>query len=191
MDNLVRHLKSIIIAVLRVARESMPDQFGDKLRYLRRRHKLTQADLARWLKLVSQSHISYLESRRKAPSLDLVLRVAEVFGVSPDYLLRASIPAELAVLPPATPATDQDAAPQVRLLGAKLHALRRTHGWTQWDVAQRVAPTTQAYISLLEAGQKTPSPDLVLQLADVFGVTTAYLLCDRIPIEIVDERSDR
>jgi transcriptional regulator with XRE-family HTH domain len=160
----------------------MAGQFGNKLRYLRRHHKLTQADLARWLVLVSQSHISYLESHRKAPSLELVLRVAEVFGTTTDYLLRDSIPVELETLPEAHPTTSETQEPQVRLLGAKLHALRRQRGWTQWDVAQRLPSITQAHISFLEAGRKAPSLDLVLHLAGIFGVTTDYLLRDNLPI---------
>lgn len=169
----------------------MPDQFGDKLRYLRRSHRLTQADLARWLVLVSQSHISYLEAHRKTPSLELVLRVADVFGVTTDYLLRDTIPVELIPLPAATPATNADAEPQVRLLGDKLYALRRQRTWTQWDVAQRLPSTTQAHISFLEAGRKAPSPDLVLQLAEVFGVTTEYLLRDRVPVAGSEDATTR
>jgi transcriptional regulator with XRE-family HTH domain len=160
----------------------MPDRFGDKLRYLRHRHTLTQTDLARWLVLVSQSHISQLESHHKTPSLEVVLRVADVFGITTDYLLRDTIPPDLDTLPEAHPATAEDMPPQVQCLGAKLAALRRQRGWTQTEVARRLAPITQAHISFLEAGRKAPSPGMVLQLADVFGVTTEYLLRDRVPV---------
>jgi transcriptional regulator with XRE-family HTH domain len=160
----------------------MPDRFGDKLRYLRQHYKLTQADLARWLVFASQSHISHLESHRKTPSLELLLRVADIFGTTIDYLLRDGIPIELAILPEAPCPPDKDTDPQVRLLGAKLTALRRQRGWTQGDVAQRLTSVTQAHISFLEAGRKAPSLDLVLQLADVFDVTTDYLLRDSIPV---------
>jgi len=106
----------------------MPAQFGNKLRYLRRRHNLTQSDLARWLVLVSQSYISYLESHRKTPSLELVLRVADVFGITTEYLLRDDIPIDLPTLPDATPASTQDDTPLLHHLGAKLKTLRRQRG---------------------------------------------------------------
>lgn len=168
----------------------MPDRFGDKLRYLRQRHMLTQTDLARWLVLVSQSHISQLESNYKTPSLDVVLRVADVFGIPTDYLLRDTIPPELETLPLASPATAEDPTTQMQFLGAKLAALRRQRGWTQTEVARRLAPITQAHISFLEAGRKAPSPDMVLQLADVFGVTTEYLLRDSVPIAENDHSAE-
>lgn len=160
----------------------MANQFGDKLRYLRRHHHLTQGDLAHLLVLVSQSHISYLESHRKAPSLELVLRIADVFGVTTDYLLRDHMPVETISLPTAMPTKAGDEPPQVQQLGVKLHALRRQRGWTQWDVAQRLPSTTQAHISFVESGRKVPSLELVLQFADLFGVSTEYLLRDSMPV---------
>jgi DNA-binding XRE family transcriptional regulator len=36
---------------------------------------------------------------------------------------------------------------------------------------------------LLETGRSEPSIELVLMLADIFGVTTDYLLRDAIPID--------
>jgi transcriptional regulator with XRE-family HTH domain len=51
-----------------------------------------QTELSLQLALRTQAHISLLESGRKEPSIDLVLRIADVFGVSTDYLLRDAIP---------------------------------------------------------------------------------------------------
>ena len=44
----------------------------------------------------------------------------------------------------------------------------------------------QGYISNLEAGRKAPSLELVVRVADLFGVTTDYLLRDSIGIEASD-----
>jgi transcriptional regulator with XRE-family HTH domain len=74
--------------------------FGEKLRGLRRQRSLKQTDVAQGLELVSQAHISYLESNRKEPSIDLVLKIAAFFGVTTDYLLRDSIPIDPSAPPP-------------------------------------------------------------------------------------------
>jgi transcriptional regulator with XRE-family HTH domain len=75
-------------------------RFGEKLRGLRRQRSLKQTDVAQGLELVSQAHISYLESNRKEPSIDLVLKIAAFFGVTTDYLLRDSIPIDPSAPPP-------------------------------------------------------------------------------------------
>lgn len=54
-----------------------------------------QADLARQLGLRTQAHISLLEAGHKEPSINLVLRIADLFGVTTDYLLRDDIPVSL------------------------------------------------------------------------------------------------
>ncbi len=61
-------------------------RFGGKLGAFRRKRGLSQVELARRLD-VHQSMISYLEGGRKEPSVDLVIRIADLFVVSIDDLL--------------------------------------------------------------------------------------------------------
>jgi transcriptional regulator with XRE-family HTH domain len=70
----------------------LPRMFGTKLRHLRVHRNLTQLDVASQLGLAAQAHISFLEADRKVPSIDLVLRLVDFFGVTTDYLLRDDIP---------------------------------------------------------------------------------------------------
>jgi transcriptional regulator with XRE-family HTH domain len=49
---------------------------------------------------------------------------------------------------------------------------------------------SQAYVSNLEAGRKTPSPELVVRIADLFGVTTDYLLRDDVAMEGIDTQDE-
>lgn len=72
----------------------MPHLLGDKLRYLRTQRQMTQVELAQRLGLAQQGYISNLEAGRKAPSLDLVVQIAELFEVTTDYLMRDAIPVE-------------------------------------------------------------------------------------------------
>jgi len=155
--------------------ESMLALFGDKLLHLRRRHKLTQIDLGQRLD-AKRAHISNLEAGRRAPSLDLVVRAADLFGVTTDYLLLDSIPVEAVTAHTGTQSPDLPLLSQ--LFGAKLRQLRKLHNVTQLELIQRLGLKSQSHISLMEADQSDPSIEMVIQLAGLFGVTTDYLLRD-------------
>jgi transcriptional regulator with XRE-family HTH domain len=65
--------------------------FGERLRDLRLKRDLSQSELARLLGLAARAYISNLEAGRKMPSLDLAMQIAELFGVTTDYLLRDTV----------------------------------------------------------------------------------------------------
>src|SRR3954463_11569101 len=101
----------------------MPALFGAKLRYLRREHKVTQVDLANKLGLASHTHVTKLEAGQRTASLELVVRVADLFKVTTDYLLRDSLPVELVEgVPQATTDYSGEQTAWPLLLGAKLRA---------------------------------------------------------------------
>ena len=60
--------------------------FGVRLKALRQRKKLTQAELADLLS-VTKSVISAYENDLRMPSYDILLHISEIFDVSTDYLL--------------------------------------------------------------------------------------------------------
>jgi transcriptional regulator with XRE-family HTH domain len=155
--------------------------FGAKLRLLRSHQEMSQAELARLLYLASRAHINNLEAGRRIPSLDLVLKVARIFGVTTDYLLRDTIQPE--ALPDHQTAYMATEQVSLRQFGEKLRRLRLQHARTQLDVAQHLELHTQAHISLLESGRSEPSLALVLKVADLFTITTDYLLRDDIPVQ--------
>lgn len=67
----------------------LPHQLGVRLRALREQAGWTQHQAAQALGLTSQAYISNLEQGRKElPSIDIALRMADVYGVSLDDLLR-------------------------------------------------------------------------------------------------------
>lgn len=157
--------------------------FPERLRALRQSRYLTQAALAQQLGLVHQGHISNLEAGRKAPSIDLVLRIADLFGVTTDYLLRGQ---------DNTPDAIENANMQnstshlLRLFGAKLRYLRSQKNVLQVDLARELGLARQGYVSNLETGRTDPSLDLVIRVSNYFDVPTDYFLRDSIPIESVD-----
>lgn len=59
--------------------------------------------------------------------------------------------------------------------GKKLKSLRTEAGMTQADLTKRLS-ITKSVVSYYELQERTPSPDVLIQLADIFHVTTDYLL---------------
>ena len=68
-------------------------------------------------------------------------------------------------------------------LSEKIVSLRKAHGWSQEDFAEKLNVSRQA-ISRWENGTALPDAQNVLQISKLFGVTTDYLLND-------DYESDR
>jgi transcriptional regulator with XRE-family HTH domain len=68
----------------------MIHRFGEKLKTLRRRHKMTQQELADQIETV-QSYVSLLEHGEREPSAEVVLRVSLIFNISADQLLQDNL----------------------------------------------------------------------------------------------------
>lgn len=158
----------------------MPQLFGEKLRKLRRQQKLTQAELAQQLDLASHAHVANIERGQDVPSLALVLRIARLFGVAIDYLLRDAHPTDQILPSILNGQTFSTISPS--LFGEKLRALREQNNLNQIELARQLSLARQGYVSNLETGRKSPSISLVVQIANLFSVTTDYLLLDEIPV---------
>ncbi|NNJ13539.1 helix-turn-helix transcriptional regulator [Chloroflexales bacterium ZM16-3] len=152
----------------------MPAHFGAKLRQLREDQRLTLQELAHRLGLTSRSHIANLESGRDRPSLDLVVRAAVLFGVTTDSLLRDTVP----VMDIHAASVRDISAPGVDAarLGQQVRTLRQERGLTQTALAQQLGPAGQSGIAKIERGEKLPSLERIVQLADVLGVSCDALL---------------
>jgi transcriptional regulator with XRE-family HTH domain len=64
------------------------EQFGKKLKILRRTKGLTLKELAKELGYESHSYLSELESGKKYPTIDLVISLSRYFLVTTDQLLK-------------------------------------------------------------------------------------------------------
>ena len=149
----------------------MSDLFGAKLRFLRLQHGLSQLELAGKLGLAQQSYVSHLETGKKEPSLELVVHIARLFQTSTDYLLRDTVQVEQTDGEPYIQSPVQTAT-----FGQKLEQLRRDAKLTQTQLAHKLLLAQPGYISNLEKGRKFPSPILIVRIADLFDVTTDWLL---------------
>lgn len=63
--------------------------FANRLRQLRKAHRISQAGLAKVIGITQQA-ISYYESGKDIPTLDVLIRLADFFDVSLDYLVGRS-----------------------------------------------------------------------------------------------------
>lgn len=63
--------------------------FSEKLKALRKKHGHTQSTLAHLLN-VSQNAIYNWENGKREPNLDTILKIADIYGVSIDYLMGMS-----------------------------------------------------------------------------------------------------
>lgn len=66
------------------------DRFGEKLRCLRKRHQLTLIDLGNLLN-VHNTFVSQIEKGRRIPNAEMILKVADIFGVTTDQLMRDNL----------------------------------------------------------------------------------------------------
>ena len=64
---------------------------GSRIAALRRRSNMSQAELARQLK-ISPSAVGMYEQGRREPSVELVVEMAGLFSVTTDYLLMGTEP---------------------------------------------------------------------------------------------------
>jgi transcriptional regulator with XRE-family HTH domain len=60
--------------------------FGEKLRQLRKRKKLTQEQMAELIE-IHESHVGRYEKDFSSPTAQVLIRIAKLFNVSTDYLL--------------------------------------------------------------------------------------------------------
>jgi transcriptional regulator with XRE-family HTH domain len=62
-------------------------RFGEKLRFLREQHGMTQQNLADALGFAAHVHIHNLETGKKQPNVELVVKLCKLFNVSADALI--------------------------------------------------------------------------------------------------------
>ncbi len=63
-------------------------RLGEKVRMLRKRRKLTVKALALALGFPSHSYVSEIETGKKIPSTEMIIKMADLFGVTVDQLVR-------------------------------------------------------------------------------------------------------
>lgn len=77
------------------------------------------------------------------------------------------------------------------ILADKIMEERKKNGWSQEELADKLSVSRQA-VSKWESAQSVPDLQRVIQLAEIFNVSTDYLLKDEVeapsPMEVGDIR---
>ena len=105
---------------------------GKRIAALRRQKRMSQQELARAI-AVSASAVGMYEQGRREPPLDRLLAIAELFGVSTDYLLTGV---------PHTQADTQAAASFLRTLRCRVSALHPLS--RDYELQQRLTALLEA-----------------------------------------------
>ena len=68
------------------------------------------------------------------------------------------------------------------MLGPRIAALRRSAGFSQAELAQKLQCSSSA-VGMYEQGRREPSAQLLVEIAQLFGVSTDYLLTGKATTE--------
>ncbi|HEY0783482.1 MAG TPA: helix-turn-helix domain-containing protein [Thermoanaerobaculia bacterium] len=147
---------------------------GDRVRGLRRGKEWEQADLAARLRITPQRLSDLERAHGGLPPVDLLKSMAVLLGSTVGFLIGEDEEAERAAAG-ALPFRPSPGAPDEEPFGRRLARLRRQAGWTQSELAQRIAGQ-RTEVSRYEGGAGWPSGERVIALAQALGVTTDLLL---------------
>lgn len=70
----------------------------------------------------------------------------------------------------------------MRRFGEKLRVLRTQQGMTLRDLATALGYSSYSYLAQLERGQKQPTVELVIKVAQLFHITADQLLWDELEV---------
>lgn len=135
---------------------------GERIAEQRKKLGLSQEELAEKLN-ISQKSISKYERGGRRPQYKVLLRMAEYFGVTTDYLL------------------ELDGGGNT-MLGKRITELRKACDMSQKELGEKLGLSASA-IGMYEQGRRDPSNAMLIDMEKLFGVTVDYLLGEEEPEE--------
>jgi len=130
---------------------------AQNLKYLREQKGLSQRDFSADLGL-SCAAIGMWEQNHRKPDIEMIIRLAEYFGVTLDDLVL------------------RDLKPPIPKYASNIRYLRLSHGITQEQMGELLGLKNKSSLSLIEAGKSGISVENLEKLADFFGVTLDELV---------------
>lgn len=132
--------------------------FGERIAEQRKKLGLSQEELAEKLN-ISQKSISKYELGDRKPQYKVLVRMAEYFGVTVDYLLRSTDTQDFGICD----------------CGNTIKELRTEAGMTQEELGM-LLNVQNAAVSKYESGKVPLTGETLLKLSKIFNVSTDYLL---------------
>ncbi|WKG34822.1 helix-turn-helix domain-containing protein [Lactococcus lactis] len=130
--------------------------FAEQLKTLRKKNSLTQKELAEKVGVKQNSYANW-ENGNREPNIEMLVRIADYFDVSLDYLLGGKM---------------KNITEEFSLC---LKKLRMKIKLSQKQIAEELKISQQQY-SKWEGGIITPNAETLVRLADYFDVSVDYLL---------------
>ncbi|MCT3091767.1 helix-turn-helix transcriptional regulator [Lactococcus lactis] len=130
--------------------------FAEQLKTLRKINGITQKELAEKLKIKQNSYSDW-ENGKSEPNIEMLVRIADYFDVSLDYLMGGKM---------------KNITEAFSLCLKKIRMKRKL---SQKQIAEELKISQQQY-SKWEGGIITPNAETLVRLADYFDVSVDYLL---------------
>lgn len=130
--------------------------FAEQLKTLRKINGQTQKELAEKLKIKQNSYSDW-ENGKSEPNIEMLVRIADSFDVSLDYLMGGKM---------------KNITEEFSLCLKKLRMKRKL---SQKQIAEELKISQQQY-SKWEGGIITPNAETLVRLADYFDVSIDFLL---------------
>lgn len=130
---------------------------AQNLKYLREQRGLSQRAFSEEIGL-SGSAVGMWETGERKPDIEMIIRLAEYFGVTLDDLVL------------------RDLRPPIPKYAENIRYLRLGHGMTQEQIGELLALKNKNSLSLIEAGKNGISVENLEKMADFFGVTLDQLV---------------
>lgn len=148
--------------------------FPERLKELRKSKGVTQKIVADFLGIRDQAYQRY-ELGMREPILDVIIKLADYFGVSMDYITgrKNALQVFTRGMPGVEPPVLGDCF--IPTFPERIKALRKSKGVTQKAVAEYLSMVPRAYQDY-EYGKREPNHETTIKLADYFGVSLDYLL---------------
>lgn len=124
---------------------------AQNLKYLREKNGMNQNEMADILG-ISQPAIGNWEQNNRKPDIEMIIRLAEYFGVSLDDLVLKEL------------------KPPIPLYASNLKYMRMRYGMFQTDIGKLIG-VGQREISNYEKGEREIPVTKLIMLADFFGAT--------------------
>ncbi len=138
--------------------------FGTTLKFLRKKKGLTQTEFAKNFQ-ISSGTIAMWETNKRQPDQETLIKLAEFFNVTIDYLLT----------------TDDNQLPT-----NTYQIERKKLGLTQTELAKLLSIDSTT-VSKWELGKTIPTQKMLTRLASLYNVSTDYLLGRENDLIIPDE----
>lgn len=140
---------------------------SERLRCMRKKHKLTQEKMGEILDIKSSSYQNY-EVGQSFPPISVLIKIAATFDISIDYL---------------TGRTDEQRTisetydvENITPFSVRVKELREAHKLTQEVVSKEIGLAFKSTYVCYERAEKEPSLPRLIALADLFDVSLNYLV---------------